>query len=164
MNPYIVIAIMLVIDIITLPLIIKKMITKETDKKGLKITALIAAFVAVEVIFSVIFIDSAEDKTYYDRLGNSYSSSESVIYYDREGNEYLLCQTADKKMYFICGRMMNDAEDAYVDKNGYIVFDYKECFTDTGSDGIYKDDKSNEYYKADEVRWNKKGEILQADE
>ena len=81
MNPYIVIAIMLVIDIITLPLIIKKMITKETDKKGLKITALIAAFVAVEVIFSVIFIILAlilvfigirkeEYKNFYEKARN----------------------------------------------------------------------------------------------
>lgn len=159
MNPYIIIAIMLVIDVITLPLIIKKMLKKATENKGLKVTLLIVAFVVIEAVFAFVYISSAEEKAFYDRQGNRYSSSESVVYYDKMSNEYLLCETADGKMYFISGRIMNEADSMYIDKDGYLIYDSRGLFEDTDSDGIYKDKESNEYYRADEVRWDKDGQI-----
>lgn len=164
MNPYIVIAVMLVIDIVTLPIAIKKMLQKSNKNKGIKITLVIVAFILIEAVFSYLYVNSAQDNAFYDRNGNPYSSAESVVYYDKIGNEYLLCETADGKMYFISGRMMNEAENTYVDKDGYIVYDSKGRFADTDEDGIYTDDKSNEYYKADEIRWDKDGQIQAVEE
>ncbi len=159
MNPYIIIAVMVVIDLITLPFIIRKILKKDGENKGMKIALLIAAFVVIELVFSFAYVSSADDDKFYDRLGNEYKSHESVIYYDSMGKEYLLCETADKKMYFISGRIMNAAEDTYINKDGYLVYDSKGRFTDADADGIYTDENLNEYYKADEVRWDKEGQI-----
>ena len=159
MNPYIIIAVMVVIDLITLPFIIRKILKKDGKNKGMKITLLVAAFIIVEVVFAFAYSGSADDGKFYDRLGNEYKSYESVIYYDAMGKEYLLCETAGGKMYFISGRIMNEAEDSFINKDGYLVYDSRGRFTDADSDGIYTDENSNEYYKADEVRWDKEGKI-----
>ena len=39
------------------------------------------------------------------------------------------------------------------------VFDLENEFKKSGEDGIYKDADGNEYYKAEEVKWKRNGEI-----
>ena len=124
MNPYIIIGVMVVIDLITLPIIIKKILKKDGKNKGIKIAVLIAAFVIVEAVCSFFCIES---NVFYDREGNQYKSAESIVYYDREGVSYTLRETGMARKHFVStdGRIMRIAERAYVDKDGYLVFDLK---------------------------------------
>lgn len=158
MNPYVVIGIMIVVDLITLPFIIRKMLKKEGKHKGLKITILIVAFVAIEAVCSFFYIDS---NMFYDREGNQYTSYESVVYYDRDGREYLLCETALGSKQFITrdGKITRIAERTYVDKDGYLVFDLQNRFVKTNKEGVYTDSDSNEYIKAEKAEWNRNGEM-----
>ncbi len=157
MNPYIVIGIVIAVDLVTLPIIIKKMLKKEGKHKGLKIAALVAVFVAVEAVFSFLYVES---KMFYDREGNQYQSAESVVYYDRDGTEYLLCETKADRMHFVSrdGKFMRIAERTYIDKEGYLVFDIRNEFKKTENGNVYTDDEGNEYYKAESIEWNRKGE------
>lgn len=158
MNPYIIIGVMVVIDLITLPIIIKKILKKDGKNKGIKIAVLVAAFVIVEAVCSFFCIES---NVFYDREGNQYKSAESIVYYDREGVSYTLRETGMARKHFVStdGRIMRIAERTYIDKDGYLVFDLENEFKKSGEDGIYKDADGNEYYKAEEVKWKRNGEI-----
>lgn len=159
MNPYVVIGVMIAIDLITLPLIIRKMLKKEGRYKGIKIAVLIAAFIAIEAVCSFFYIESS---MFYDREGNQYKTAESVVYYDEQGTSYLLCETGTvRRKHFVStdGRIMRIAERTYIDKDGYLVFDLENEFKKSGEDGVYKDADGNEYYKAEEVKWKRNGEI-----
>ncbi len=158
MNPYVVIGIMIAVDLITLPFIIRKMLKKEGRHKGLKITILIVAFIAIEAVCSFFYIDS---NLFYDREGNQYTSTESVVYYDRDGKEYLLCETALGSKQFMTrdGKITRIADRTYVDKDGYLVFDLQNNFVKTDEEDVYTDADLNEYIKAEKAEWNRKGEI-----
>ena len=159
MNPYVIIGIMIVIDLVTLPLIIRKMLKKEGKNKGVKIAALVAVFVIVEAVTSYFYIEST---MFYDREGNQYKTAESVVYYDEQGPGYLLCETGTlRRKHFVStdGKIMRIAERAYVDKDGYLVFDIKDEFKESAEKGVFTDDEGNKYYKAEAVEWNRKGEI-----
>ncbi|MBP3939407.1 MAG: hypothetical protein IK955_08355 [Clostridia bacterium] len=158
MNPYIIIGVMVVIDLITLPIIIKKILKKDGKNKGIKIAVLIAAFVIVEAVCSFFCIES---NVFFDREGNQYKSAESIVYYDREGVSYTLRETGMARKHFVStdGRIMRIAERAYVDKDGYLVFDLKNEFKSAEKEGVYKDADGNEYYKAEDVSWKRNGEI-----
>ncbi len=163
MNPYIIIGVMVAIDLITLPFIIKKILKKDGKNKGIKIAVLVAVFVAVEAVCSFFCIEST---VLYDREGNKYKSAESVVYYDEQGTSYTLRETGMARKHFIStdGRIMRIAERAYIDKEGYLVFDLKNEFKDTGKDGIYSDADGNEYYKAEDVQWKRNGDIVLVEE
>ena len=158
MNPYVVIGVMIAIDLITLPFIIRKMLRKEGKNKGLKIAILIAVFVIIEAITSFYYIEA---NMFYDREGNQYKSAESVVYYDEQGTNYLLCETGLAKKHFVStnGKIMRIAERSYIDKDGYLVFDIKNEFKESAEDGVYIDAEGNKYYKAEEVEWKRNGEI-----
>ncbi|MBR3836400.1 MAG: hypothetical protein IKJ69_06425 [Clostridia bacterium] len=162
MNPYIIVAIMIVIDIVSLPFIVRSMLKKDIRKKGIVITAFLAVFIAVEIAFSVFYINSNQ---FYDREGNIYTSQEEVLYYDREGNEYTLNQTKVDRWHFIStdGRRMHTAERVYVDEEGYIFFDAKNELIKTELEYAYTDGEGNKYFRADEIKWDHKGELTVRD-
>ncbi|MBR5262580.1 MAG: hypothetical protein IKV49_02045 [Clostridia bacterium] len=158
MNPYIIVAVMLVVDIISLPFIIRSMLRKNIRKKGAAIALLLAAFIAVEAAFSVFYIRTNQ---FYDREGNVYLSQEDVLYYDRNGKEYILHQTKADRMHFIStdSRTMYISERVYTDMDGYIVYDKENKFSPTDRKYVYTDVDGNEYYRADEIRFDHNGDM-----
>ncbi|MBQ5592840.1 MAG: hypothetical protein IIU80_07830 [Clostridia bacterium] len=158
MNPYIIVAVMLVIDLVSIPFFIRSMLKKNIRNKGAAITLLLVAFIAVEAAFSVFYINA---NRFYDREGNIYTSAEDVIYHDREGNEYTLYPTKADHWHFIStdSRYTYIAERVYVDKDGYIVYDRENKIKETDLKYVYADDEGNEYYRADEIRFDSKGSI-----
>lgn len=158
MNPYIIVAVMIVIDIVSIPFFIKSVLKKDIKNKGAVISLFLAVFIAVEVAFSVFYINTNQ---FYDREGNVYTSQEDVIYYDRDLKEYTLNQTKIDRWHFIStdGRYMHIADRVYVDKDGYIVFDQLNEFKKSDREFVYLDPEGNEYYRADEIKWNNKGEF-----
>lgn len=158
MNPYIIIAVMIVIDIITIPFAIKSILKKDIRHKGIILAVFLAVFIVIEVAFSIFYIDS---HNFYDREGNTYTSQESVLYYDKDGTGFVLQQTKADCWHFISedGRRMLLAERMYLDMDGYLVFDSTNTFTQTDRKYVYTDKDGNEYFRADEITWNKKGEM-----
>ena len=163
MNPYIVIAVMLVIDIVTIPLAIKSILKKDIKHKGIILTAFFAVFLAVEIAFSFLYIDS---HNFYDREGNTYTSQEDVLYYDKDGTEFILYHHIKQdRWHFISkdGKNMYIAERVYLDMDGYLVFDRENTFEQTDRQYVYSDSDGNEYFRADEITWNRKGEMKPRD-
>lgn len=158
MNPYIIIAVMIVIDIITIPFAIKSILKKDIKHKGIILAVFLAVFIVIEAAFSIFYIDS---HNFYDREGNTYTSQESVLYYDKDGTGFVLQQTKADRWHFISedGRRMLLAERMYLDMDGYLVFDSTNTFTQTDRKYVYTDKDGNEYFRADEITWNKKGEM-----
>lgn len=159
MNPYIIIAVMIVIDIITIPFAIKSILKKDIRHKGIILAVFLAVFIVIEVAFSIFYIDS---HNFYDREGNTYTSQESVVYYDRDGNEFVLYKHIKQdRWHFVTkdGKRMLIAERVYLDMDGYLVFDSADTFTQTDRKYVYTDKDGNEYFRADEITWNKKGEM-----
>lgn len=156
MNPYIIVAVMIVIDIVSIPFAIKSIMKKDMKNKGAVIALFLAVFIAVEVAFSVFYINSNQ---FYDREGNTYTSQESVLYYDRDGNKYILHQTKVDRWHFISkdGRRMLTSERVYVDSEGYIVYDEMNEFEQTDREYVYTDAEGNEYYRAQEIKWTHNG-------
>ncbi len=157
MNPYVIIGIVIAVDIISVPFFIKSILKKNIKKKGAVIALSLAAFIAVEAIFSFAYIDS---KQFYDREGNAYTELAAVIYYDRDGREYRL-QEANGYAYFIStdGRQTYIAERVYLDKDGYIVFDREKEFKRTDREYVYLDSDGNEYFLATDMKWSRNGQI-----
>ncbi len=163
MNPYIIIAVMLVVDIITLPMFIKSILKKDKIKrKGIVIALCLVAFIAIEGVTSFFYIDS---KQFYDREGNVYADAESVIYYDRDGTEFLLKETGLNRKHFESkdGKRLLIAERMYLDSEGYLYFDRDELLSRTEKEYVYVDSEGNEYFKAEDVKFNRKGEIKLTD-
>lgn len=162
MNPYVVIAVMVVIDIITLPFIIRKILKKDIKHKAVKVTAMILVFVVVEAVCSFMYIDS---HTFYDRLGNQYQTQEGVRYYDREENEYVITEDNMGREYFtsLSGKYTRIAELTYIDSDGYLYFDLTRELTKDDSKYAYTDEAGNKYYRPEEVEWNRNGEIRPVD-
>lgn len=158
MNPYIVIAIMVVIDIVTIPFAIKSILKKNIKHKGIILAVFLSVFIIAEIAFSALYIDS---HNFYDREGNTYTSQENVVYYDKDGNEFLLSQTKIDRWHFISkdGKRMLIAERVYLDMDGYLVFDSSDTFTQTDRKYVYTDKEGNEYFRADEITWSKNGEM-----
>lgn len=159
MNPYVIIGIMIAVDLIMLPFIIKKMLKKGGKKTGIKIVALIVAFVVIETICSVVYINS---NTYFDRLGNRYETVEAVRYYDREENQYVITEDSMGREYFtsLNGRFMRIAEIAYIDEEGYLYFDFdKELVKHTDNKYAYLDENGKIYYPFDTVKWKSNGKM-----
>lgn len=158
MNPYIVVAVMLVVDVISIPFIIKSILKKDIKKKGLAITAFLAVFIAIEAAFSVFYINANQ---FYDREGNTYTAAENVLYYDRSGNEFILHETKVDRYHFIStnSKIMYIAERVYIDTDGYIVYDKENEFKQTDREYVYTDSDGNEYFRAEEIKWNHKGEL-----
>ena len=160
MNPYIIIGIMIAIDLIMLPFIIKKILKKDEKNKGLKVVALIVAFVAVETVCSVVYINA---NTYFDRLGNRYETVESVRYYDRDENQYVITEDPSGREYFtsLNGRFMRIADITYIDKEGYLYFDLsKELEKQENNDYAYLDANGNVYYPYTMVKWKLGGKMI----
>ena len=158
MNPYIIVAVMIVIDIISIPFIIRSILRKNIRKKGIAIAVFLTVFIVVEAAFSAFYINVNQ---FYDREGNIYTSAEDVLYYDRDGREYILYPTKADRRHFIStdSRYMYIAERVYVDKDGYIVYDRENKIRETELKYVYADDEGNEYYRADEIRFDSKGSI-----
>lgn len=158
MSPYIIIAIMIAVDLISVPLFIRSILKKDIRKKGAVITAFLAVFIAVEVAFSVFYINVNQ---FYDREGNVYTSQGDVLYYDREGKEYILYQTKVDRWHFVSkdGKYMYTAERVYVDEDGFIIYDKENRLQKTDREYVFVDSDGNEYYPASEIKWNSKGEI-----
>lgn len=158
MNPYIIVAVMLIVDVISIPFIIKSILKKDIKKKGVVIAIFLAAFVAIEAAFSVFYITSNQ---FYDREGNTYTAQENVLYYDRSGNEFILHETKADRYHFIStdSKIMYIADRVYLDMDGYIVYDKENEFKQTDREYVYTDSDGNEYFRADEMKWNHKGEI-----
>lgn len=158
MNPYIIVAVMIVIDIVSIPFFIKSVLKKDIKNKGAVISLFLAVFIAVEVAFSVFYINTNQ---FYDREGNVYTSQADVIYYDRDSKEYTLNQTKTDRWHFIStdGRYMHISDRVYVDTDGYIVFDQLNEFKKSDREFVYLDSEGNEYYRADTIKWSSKGEI-----
>lgn len=159
MNPYIVIAVIVIIDIISIPFAIKSILKKNIKHKGIILALFLAVFIAVEAIFSVLYIDS---HNFYDREGNTYTSQEDVVYYDKDCKEFILYhQIKQDRWHFISkdGKNMYTAERMYLDTDGYLVYDRDNTFKQTELKYIYKDANGNEYFRADEMTWNKRGEM-----
>ena len=159
MNPYVIIGIMMAVDLIMLPFIIKKMLKKDGKNRGLKIVAMIVAFIAVETVCSVVYINS---NTYFDRLGNRYEAVESVRYYDRDENQYVITKDPSGREYFtsLNGRFMRIAEITYIDEEGYLYFDLdKELVKHTDNKYAYFDESGKLYYPFDTVEWKSNGRM-----
>ncbi len=158
MNPYIIVIIMIGFDIISIPFMIRSFLKKDIKHKGLIVTAVLAAFIAIEAVFSVFYINA---NSFYDREGNTYTSQEDVIYYDHDGVEFILHQTKADRWHFIStdSRYMRISERVYVDMDGYIVFDSENQFEKTDREYVYTDPQGNEYYLAEDIKWNHKGEM-----
>ncbi len=158
MNPYIIVAIIIIIDLLTLPFFIRSFLKKEMKHKGVVLALFLAVFIAVEAAFSVFYINANQ---FYDREGNTYTSQEDVLYYDREGVEYILHETKIDRWHFIStdGKSMYTSKRVYVDKDGYIVYDRPNEFSKTDREFVYTDAESNEYFRAEEIKWNHKGEM-----
>lgn len=158
MNPYIVVAVMIVIDLITIPFAIKSILKKNIKKKGVVIAAFLTVFIVIEAGFSMFYINS---NNFYDREGNTYTSQENVVYYDREGTQYILHETKQDRWHFISkdSKHMYIAERMYLDMDGYMVFDRDDTFVQSDRQYVYIDGEGNEYFRADEMVWNRKGEM-----
>ncbi len=159
MNPYVIIGIMITVDLIMLPFIIRKMLKKGGKKTGLKIVALIGAFVVIETICSVVYVNS---NTYFDRLGNRYETVESVRYYDRDENQYVITKDPSGREYFtsLNGRFMRIAEITYIDEEGYLYFDLdKELVKHKDNKYAYLDENGKVYYPFDTVKWKSNGKM-----
>lgn len=158
MNPYIIIGIMIVIDLISIPFVIRSIMKKNIRKKGAVIAAFLAVFIVIEAAFSFFYISSNQ---FYDREGNVYQSQEDVLYYDRGGNEYILRQTKVDRWHFISkdSKYMYISERVYVDMDGYIVYDKENEFEKTDRKYVFKDSQGNEYFRAEEIKFNRKGEM-----
>ena len=156
MNPYIIVAVMIVIDIVSIPFVIKSILKKDMKRKGAVIALFLTVFIAVEAAVSVFYIRSNQ---FYDREGNTYTSQESVLYYDRDGTEYILHQTKADRWHFISkdGKRMITSERVYVDSEGYIVLDEKNEFKKSDREYVYTDADGNEYYRAQEIKWTHNG-------
>ncbi len=162
MNPYVIIAIVIAIDVISIPFFIKSILKKNIKRKGAVIALSLAAFIAVEAVFSFAYIDS---KQFYDREGNAYTEASAVIYYDREGKEYHLSETSHGYTHFIStdGKQMYISERVYLDGEGYIVYDREDKFKRTDREYVYLDSEGNEYFLAEQMKWNRNGKIDLAD-
>ncbi|MBR6531080.1 MAG: hypothetical protein IKT61_01095 [Clostridia bacterium] len=158
MNPYIIVAVMIVIDVVSIPFFIRAFLKKDIKNKGIVLAVFLAVFIAVEAAFSVFYINANQ---FYDREGNAYTSQEDVIYYDRVGNEYILYPTKVDRWHFVStdSKYMYIAERVYIDMDGYIVYDKENNFLKTDLKYVYTDAEGNEYYRADEIRFNHKGEM-----
>lgn len=159
MNPYVIIGIMIAVDLIMLPFIIRKMLKKGGKKTGLKIVALIVAFVVIETICLVVYVNS---NTYFDRLGNRYETVEAVRYYDKEENQYVITKDPMGREYFtsLNGRFMRIAEITYIDEEGYLYFDLdKELVKHKDNKYAYIDKNGNVYYPFDSVEWKSNGKM-----
>lgn len=159
MNPYVIIGIMIAVDLIMLPFIIKKILKKDGKNKGLKIVALIAAFVAVEAVCSVVYINT---NTYFDRLGNRYETVGSVRYYDRDENQYVITEDPQGREYFtsLNGRYTRIAEITYIDEEGYLYFDFdKKLVKHNDNKYAYLDKSGKIYYPFDTVEWKSNGKM-----
>lgn len=158
MNPYIIVAVMVVIDIVSIPFVIRSILKKNIRKKGAVIAVFLAVFVAVEVAFSVFYINANQ---FYDREGNVYTSQENVLYHDRDGNEYILYRTKVDRWHFIStdSKYMYTSERVYLDTDGYIVYDKENEFKKTDREYVFTDSDGNEYFRAEEIRFNHKGEM-----
>lgn len=158
MNPYIIVAVMIVIDIVSIPFAIRAILKKNIRHKPVIIAVLLAVFVAFEAAFSVLYINANQ---FYDRDGKAYASEEEVVYFNREGKEFFLRQTKADRWHFISsdGKLMYISERVYLDSDGYIVYDRNNEFSQTDRKFVYTDGDGNEYFLAQEIKWNHKGEL-----
>lgn len=158
MNPYIVIVLTALVDLIALPVVIKSIIKGRAKRKGLTAAAVVSALIAADVLFSFLYLNV---NMYYDSKGNSYTEADQVMYYDRGSKTYSLETDKFGTGHFISsdGTRTMLADRVYVDTDGYIVFDAANSFKKSDKKYVYTDGKGGEYYRPEEIKWNSKGEI-----
>ncbi len=157
-NPYIIVGIIIAVDIISIPFFIKSILKKDIKRKGAVIALVLAAFIALEAFCSFLYVTSNQ---FYDRNGNTYTDIQSVIYYTREGDEFKLEENSLKYKHFVStdGKQMYIAERVYIDMDGFIVYDRKNEFERSDREYVYLDSDGNEYFLAEYMKWDYKGNI-----
>lgn len=153
-NPYSLLGIMVVADVIGLAVFSAIMLKKENKNSAVKkILVVLAIVLAVDGAYSVYVFRT---NTFYDRNCEKYTSMQSVVYYNKSGKAYKL---EDKYFKSIDGTDMFLADRAYVDSDGFLVYDRAKKIHKTDLECFYADDDGNKYYKATEVKWNSSGEV-----
>lgn len=102
-------------------------------------------------------VDGVE--TYYDLKGNSYTDPNAVLYYDEMGNAYQYDRYTHK---FICNGEEYFSFDAFVDKNGYFVYNDRAVLSyDSDSDtGNWVDENNNKYFNYFFASWDADGNLV----
>lgn len=151
-NPFAILGIMVIIDIIGVVVYAFYALKKDRNTALKKLLIVAAVLIVVDGAYSIYVFKS---NTFYDRNCESYSSMKSVVYYKTNGKAYKL-----DGEYFVSldGTDMFTAEAAYVNEEGFLFYDKSGRIHKTELECIYKDDEGNKYYKATEVKWNSKGE------
>ena len=158
-NPYVYIAVLILIDIILIPLTVKKLLSGKSGKKkkAASIVAAAAVFIVIDCICAAFIIGNSFS---YDRTGKRYDYNEPVIYYTSEGGKFTLNGTGDGARFANAnGTESYLAERVYVDDDGFLYFDVKNELAGTKKDGTFTDADGKKYYRADAVEWNKYGDM-----
>lgn len=163
MNSYIIPIIMIVADIFAIPIGLKLLMKKYAENPK-KLRTMILVFISVLLITDAVSIGVSVTKGMrFDREANVYMQGEDVVYYSRSGDQFTV-KEINAQQYFVNSeesRMML-AQRVYVDRDGYIVLDTHNTFTQN-ADGSYSDADGNVYYPALSVKWNRKGEMQLAE-
>lgn len=158
-NPYVYIAVLIFIDIISIPLVVKKLLSGKSDRKrtAVKIISAAAVFIAADCICIAFILGNSFS---YDRTGERYKYNESVVYYTSEGGRFTLKGKGDDARFENAnGTESYLAERVYVDDDGFLYFDVKNELAGRGQDGTYTDAEGKKYYRADSVEWNRYGDL-----
>lgn len=159
LNPYVILAVFLSIDVIIIPLIIIAVVKKFPQGKRVKwIASVMAAVLIIEAASSALYINS---HTFYDRYSNKYTDIEAIQYYDRNGKAFYIEESALNKDHIVSndGTEVYIASKVYVDMDGYLVYDRDKKIQKTDKEYVYADSDGNEYYSASEVKWSKNGKL-----
>lgn len=159
-NPYALITALSVVDVFGLIGFV--IFTLKNTPKGdrlKKILIVCVCFIAIDAVISSFLLTK---NTYYDRNGNKYTNAEEVCYYDSDGTVYRL-ETDEKQRHYLVsedGKSMFTANRTYVDKDGYIVYDRANSYTDEDNNKVFTDSDGNEYFSIYEIKWDKNGRII----
>ena len=160
MNPYVIVAVVIAADLISLPFIIRWIINKnsKTNKRVKWISAAVLISVVIDVVFSYAIISSSYS---YDRTGKRYSYNETITYYTSDGKEFYYEESTRDRSHYVSkdGTEIYIADRVYVDKDGYLYYDKNNELTSNEGNDVYVDKDGNKYYRADKIEWNKNGDI-----
>lgn len=156
-NPYVVPAILVIADLISIPLITIGICRKH--QKGQRIKRIVAVIAVIVIIDGGYAVSQLGKNSYYDIKGIKHSDPTQIVYYDKDGNKY----TYENGNYGELFKNENGthaftAENAYIDKDGYLVIITEKLEEDVNTN-TFKDKDGNQYYHATDVSWNKSGKM-----
>lgn len=156
-NPYVVPAILIIADLISIPLITVGICRKH--EKGQRIKKIITVIAVIAIIDGAYAFAQLGKNSYYDIKGVKYSAPTQIVYYDKDGNKY----TYENGNYGELFKNENGthaftAKNAYIDKDGYLVI-ITEKLEENADTKTFTDKNGNQFYHATDVSWSKSGKI-----